>query len=323
MSQDGLFDVIGLGPHEEAVLGALLDGSEGTEAELSRATGLVATAVRPALTTLETAGLVSRSPKDAERFVPTPPDIAIEALVLDREERLQRARVAATELAERFRHLRSSDPSPVELVVGRDAVLQRFFQLQRAATEEIIAFDAPPYLNPRHGEPNPMELDALARGVRYRVVYDTTALELPGALDLLRVLSDAGEDARAHDGVPMKFLLADGQRALVPLLLDEPAGEHGLVVHPCALLGALIALFDLVWAQAGPLHASHRIDPEGHEDDEMLLALLAAGLKDGAIARQLGISDRTLRRRIGALMDHLEASSRFAAGVEAARRGWI
>nr|WP_254281022.1 helix-turn-helix transcriptional regulator [Frigoribacterium sp. VKM Ac-2836] len=54
-----------------------------------------------------------------------------------------------------------------------------------------------------------------------------------------------------------------------------------------------------------------------------LLALVAAGATDDVIAGQLGISSRTLRRRLHALFDELGASNRFHAGVEAARRGWV
>lgn len=54
-----------------------------------------------------------------------------------------------------------------------------------------------------------------------------------------------------------------------------------------------------------------------------LLALVAAGATDDVIAAQLGISSRTLRRRLHALFDELGASNRFHAGVEAARRGWV
>ena len=54
-----------------------------------------------------------------------------------------------------------------------------------------------------------------------------------------------------------------------------------------------------------------------------LLQLLAAGQKDEQIARALGMSLRTVRRRVADLMTELGSDSRFAAGVEAARRGWI
>ena len=42
-----------------------------------------------------------------------------------------------------------------------------------------------------------------------------------------------------------------------------------------------------------------------------------------AVARNLGLSLRTVRRRIAALMNDLGVDTRFQAGVEAARRGWL
>ncbi|WP_244925358.1 LuxR C-terminal-related transcriptional regulator [Georgenia faecalis] len=51
--------------------------------------------------------------------------------------------------------------------------------------------------------------------------------------------------------------------------------------------------------------------------------MLASGAKDETIARELGLSERTLRRRSSALLARLGAANRFQAGVQAARRGWI
>ncbi|MDP9611903.1 MULTISPECIES: LuxR C-terminal-related transcriptional regulator [Streptomyces] len=46
-------------------------------------------------------------------------------------------------------------------------------------------------------------------------------------------------------------------------------------------------------------------------------------LTDSAVARQLGMSDRTVRRVVAQLMERLGAQSRFEAGVRAVERGWI
>ncbi len=54
-----------------------------------------------------------------------------------------------------------------------------------------------------------------------------------------------------------------------------------------------------------------------------ILCLLSTGLTDAAIASYLDISLRTTARRVADLMRQLDASSRFQAGVEAARRGWL
>ena len=55
----------------------------------------------------------------------------------------------------------------------------------------------------------------------------------------------------------------------------------------------------------------------------MVLAMLGAGFKDEAIARHLGISMRTTGRRVLSILDHLQASTRFQAGAQAVRRGWL
>jgi DNA-binding NarL/FixJ family response regulator len=58
-------------------------------------------------------------------------------------------------------------------------------------------------------------------------------------------------------------------------------------------------------------------------DRALLVDQLASGAKDEQIARALGLSLRTVRRRVAQLLDELGAGSRFQAGVEAVRRGWI
>ena len=51
--------------------------------------------------------------------------------------------------------------------------------------------------------------------------------------------------------------------------------------------------------------------------------LLASGLKDEAIARQLGIGERTVRRRVAELADRLGARTRMQLGIQAVRQGWL
>ena len=51
--------------------------------------------------------------------------------------------------------------------------------------------------------------------------------------------------------------------------------------------------------------------------------MLGAGLKDEAIARYLGCSLRTVRRRIAALMDRHGADTRFQLGLAVAQGGLL
>ncbi len=59
--------------------------------------------------------------------------------------------------------------------------------------------------------------------------------------------------------------------------------------------------------------------PRPAGDIGTVIRLLAAGHTDAVAARKLGISERQFRRHVSVLMQELDASSRFQAGIEAAR----
>ncbi len=63
--------------------------------------------------------------------------------------------------------------------------------------------------------------------------------------------------------------------------------------------------------------------PQPTPDELALLRLMAAGFTDDIVAQKLGLTGRTLRRRLRSAMDKLGASSRFEAGFKLARSGWL
>lgn len=74
----------------------------------------------------------------------------------------------------------------------------------------------------------------------------------------------------------------------------------------------------------GHRRPAHRVGvPALSERERELLVLLSAGCGDDSMAVQLGISVRTVRRRISAIMTRLGARSRFQAGAKAAHEGWL
>ncbi|GED83388.1 helix-turn-helix domain-containing protein [Streptomyces sp. 6-11-2] len=111
----------------------------------------------------------------------------------------------------------------------------------------------------------------------------------------------------------------------------EPAPEPSAVlVRPGALLDALIAFFESLWAGASPLvltedglvgaAVSDRTPPP---EDLLLLSLLLTGLTDTAIAGQLGTSLRTVQRRIRDLIEFAGVRTRMQLAWEASHRGWL
>ena len=88
-----------------------------------------------------------------------------------------------------------------------------------------------------------------------------------------------------------------------------------------ALVEALTLLFELYWERGVPMPQLTGRDP--HRAHVHPAASSASGVKDEQIARTMGLSLRTVRRRISDLMIELGADTRFQAGVEAVRRGWL
>lgn len=120
---------------------------------------------------------------------------------------------------------------------------------------------------------------------------------------------------------------------------SRSAGSRRATRHPgwcrqyllksSGLVDALGALFELVWDLATPFHlavAPGRSTPDARQpgpDESRVLTLLVSGVPDDAICRQLGISHRTLQRRISRLQTRVGARTRFQLAHRATHRNWI
>jgi DNA-binding CsgD family transcriptional regulator len=286
---------------------------------LASRSGLTRDTVTRTLSQLHRQGLATRLPGRLARYRAITPALALDVLVRQRAEQLDEVRRRIAQLTERFQTASRFDGGQevVEIVHGDDAVHQRWLQLQRSARSVIRVFDKPPYIDPG----NPAEPGMLNQGIAYRTVYDRAALDVPGKLAGIWEAYAAGEECRIAAEVPVKLFIADEQMALAPLR-DSADVDSAIVVHASALLSALVALFESVWARAIPLQdralgpAESRSLPE---TQLRLLDLLDAGLTDEAIARHLGIGYRTVQRRIRELMDVYGAQTRFQLGVQTSR----
>ncbi|WP_433419788.1 helix-turn-helix transcriptional regulator [Microtetraspora malaysiensis] len=322
-ADDNALAAVGVDAEDEQIYRDLLRRPRATLPELAAHTGRTTVALRRACSRLESLGLVSRMAGRPVRYVPTRPDVAVAALISRREEGLAQARLAALALlAETPRTENLAPEELVEVVQGQAAVVQRFTQLQQTATEELLVLDRPPYAQDP-SQQNAPEMERLAHGLLVRGIYDASALEIPGKLRLAQESAAAGEQARVSPDVPMKLAIADRRTAILPLSADASAhADSAVIVHSSSLLDALVTLFEVLWRSALPLPIfDARARPADLPDPE-LFVLLAAGLKDEAVARQLGVSLRTVHRRVSELMDRLGARTRFQAGLLAARRGW-
>lgn len=328
-SGTAMLSAVGLSELEVRLYEVLVETGGVSLAEAACAVGMPLARARKTLSSLEARGLVSPSPGKRPRFLPAPPRLAIEALILRRQEELEQVRLAASQLGERLRDAKHRNDAAelVEVVNGRDAFRQRYLQLLSGARKELLALDKPPHITPE-AECNDRETECLTSGVKWRGIYDRETLEVPGKLDAISKLSRAGEEARILRGVPLKLAIADRRSGLIPLDL-RPGFEEAVLVHASPLLDALTCLFETLWERATPVILASRKDSQPGEEadlsekDERIIVLLAAGLKDEAIARQLGLGFSTVERRIRRMMQMVGADTRVQLGLRIAERGWL
>lgn len=285
--------------------------------------------LRDALDSLVAKGLVRPSTGDDAGFVVTPPEQAFEVLITRRLNDLHAVRARAAEVAARVRRTtQASDPSQlVEVVSGEGSVRQLLFQAFQSARGEILAFDRPPYVTDLTEAAIEQDQQLATHGYRLRTVFDKSLLEDPG--HVRRILHGLGHGEEGRVGsVALKIVIIDREWAILPLRYGDaqPAEESAVIVRQSILLDSLIALFESVWQQSVEIKlVAGDLELSGTSENELrqMAQLLAAGMTDIAIGRLLGISPRTVSRRIKDLLDEFKVDSRFQAGIKARQRGWV
>lgn len=321
-----MWEAVGVSELEARVYEMLVPHHQATSAMLAEDADLTRDQAARILAKLVDRGLVTRLPGRPARFAAVMPDLAASTLIASRERELRLLRSHAQQLADAHRR-ESAGGHPAELIEvieGAPNVREAFVRLQRGAQREMRVFDKPPYTG-EQPEGNPDEYQLLGDGrVRYRTLYERSALTIPGRMSEIWNGIRYGERARVTGELPMKMVLCDDRLALIPVSTSDCPADAAYLVHPSSLLDALAGLFEAFWGRAVPLNqASPEGDRELADEDLDLVGLLASGATDETIARTLGWSVRTVHRHVHRLMASAGADTRFQAGMQAVRRGWV
>jgi hypothetical protein len=126
-----------------------------------------------------------------------------------------------------------------------------------------------------------------------RFIHGRAALDAAGAADRVEADVAAGEEVRFPSTAPLKMIISDHQAALIPLVSTPEVLDSCILVRP-SLLDALSTLFETLWTQAQP-YLSYGVRQGDwnkfiSDEERRIISLLAVGLSDEAIARQLVIA---------------------------------
>jgi DNA-binding CsgD family transcriptional regulator len=266
---------------------------------------------------------------DEPAIVPVEPARAIEQAILvaqqrilDEQRLLARAREQMDSLQRSyFAGAEAGDPgASVEVLTDPKEIGALSVELAMSAQRDVANLETahwrrPP--DPRSAKVPPPEV--LARGVRFRNIYARAVLDVPGSDEMIRRCIEGGWELRMLPELPMKMVLVDDRAALLPL---DPTGVEGAVlVRSPVIVAALRMFFELLWSRATGLGPG--ADPRLSPLHSTVLRLMAGGLTDAAIGRQLGTSERTVRRHISTILERMNVDNRITAAAVAVREGWI
>ncbi|WP_331735258.1 LuxR C-terminal-related transcriptional regulator (plasmid) [Streptomyces sp. NBC_00597] len=328
-----MLEFLGLDSRTEAVYREMLARPAGGVAELCELLGLPESTVRGCLDQLADLQLLRSSRDDPGALRAVSPERGLELILRRQEDELLRRQqelalgkaAAARALAEYASLHPDATAGATERLVGLDAIQAKLEVLAEALTRECLSvMPGAAQSQSSLDASRPLDEEAMGRGVSILTLYQDSARNDPATYAYARWMTEQGGMVRTCPVLPPRLLVFDREVAIVPI---DPSNSRlgALCTREPGIVASLVALFDQTWHTAVPLGTAQ---PQGTHtgltpSEQELLRLLAAGMTDENAGKRLGISLRTVRRQMATLMERLNASSRFEAGLKAAQSGWL
>lgn len=210
-------EAAGVSDAEESAYRILVTMGRASAHDFAVRAGLDSRDAEQTLTALTAKGLASHTDAVPRLYRATPPDVALMPRLKQQADALDHARATATGLLEIYRDtMRRSDADQlIEVITGADALRQHLRRIQADTRDEMLWFCKAQYVAMPSGS-NSEEFDALARGVRYRVLYEKAFFDDEGAVDNVIEGVRAGEVARAVAHLPLRLAVSDRAIAICP-----------------------------------------------------------------------------------------------------------
>ncbi|MDN3259825.1 hypothetical protein QWJ26_08365 [Streptomyces sp. CSDS2] len=270
-------------------------------------------------------GDTAASPPPAPGFEETPKDTAA-----GRVEALEQMVLEAETAIVRLRQSLATMPWPALALDGREGLTGEELQAFLAQVTDHVTG---PVLEMRPGagmRPRPLRqvpVIEFGRDIGVHVLCQHVTRFGADLREELQLLEEQGALVRTMETLPDWFLVLGDALALVCGRADEDEGDgvsdDVFVVRDPAVVRVLRAVFTDYWLRARPFSQGGwrgpQIEVVSHEVNALIIRMLCTGAKDELVARRLGMSVRTLRRRIADMLTGLDAASRFQAGFEIGR----
>jgi sugar-specific transcriptional regulator TrmB len=254
---------LGLNAYESGVYLALLARSGQSSTEVATRSKVPRQRIYDVLRSLEAKGLVASRDTNPRTFFPIDPAAALGALSAHRAAELERERERTERLAQDLAAklvplflAGKSENDPLQYVeaLGDPArIATRANELAAAATRHVNSLIARPMILSH--EQNSRFLNVpLERGVRYRALYETSALDDPELRGWMDELGAKGQEIRTVSTIPVKLQAFDDEVAL--LSMQDPVGGApsftALAIRHRGAVALLNLAFERLWDEGTP-----------------------------------------------------------------------
>ncbi len=254
---------LGLNAYESGAYLALLSRSGQSSTEVAARAKVPRQRVYDVLRSLETKGLCAARDTSPKTYFPTDPATALPALSAQRAAELDRERVRTAALAEAMAGRLAplflagkgeNDPLQyVEALADPGRIAVRATEMAAAARSHVNSLIARPLIITSEQNRRFLRVP-LDRGVRYRALYERSALDDPELSAWMAELSGKGQEIRIVASLPVKMQAFDDEVAL--LSMQDPVGGTpsftALAIRHRGAVALLNLAFERLWDEGSP-----------------------------------------------------------------------
>ncbi|WP_435769009.1 LuxR family transcriptional regulator [Nocardioides sp. SYSU DS0651] len=207
------------------------------------------------------------------------------------------------------------------LYLHKEAISPFLTTLVSEAEEELLTAQPQAGRHPRTiAEATQRDLDALARGVAMRTLYQHSARRHPATHKYVADVTEQGAEVRTLDEFFNRMIVVDRRVAVIPAADDL---STAVVVREPALVAYLVDVFERAFARGRAFTSSEKsiVKAIATEQRAMTIRMLIEGHSDAVSAKRLGVSPRTYAGYVADLKEEYDAETRFQLGYIMGRLG--
>ncbi|MDH6137842.1 sugar-specific transcriptional regulator TrmB [Kitasatospora sp. MAA4] len=205
---------------------------------------------------------------------------------------------------------------PVEHIHGLVEINQRVGTLIDSAEHEVLT--AQPGGSRRQSQIQAVsealegDLSLIRRGVSRRIVYHPSARYSAPTRQYVERMTVAGAEVRTLEEPFTRLFIIDRRVAVIPVRGDT---EKAAFVSDEAIVAYLLDSFEQLWERSSPFLGATEVPPEVISRMRTnILRMMIQGIGHRVIARNLGISERTLARHIADFREEYSSETLFQLG---------